>query len=359
MCIILDIAQRLSISYYKTIATINSEHKIYLVQHQETKKIFIKKILDVYNINIYNQLLTHPILGTPTIYEIYEENNQLIVIEQYISGCSLQEKINSHSITIDDIYHYALELCSILEIMHSFVPPIVHRDIKPSNILITDYNHLVLLDFNAAKYYTTNSDTDTVLLGTQGYAAPEQYGFGTSSPKTDIYTFGILLKELSMSLSNVPKELTQLIMKCIQLNPDDRYNSIAEIKTIIENIQSNTFQSTTQFTTLSSYFLPGFRTLKAWKMLIATPIYLFILWLSFSLQVENTYGLALWIERFFCMLIFLSIIFGCFNYLDIQSWVPLCKSKNKLIHYIGIILLDIMLVSSLFIIMFLIESIFS
>ena len=80
------------------------------------------------------------------------------------------------------------------------IPAIIHRDIKPSNIIITAYNRAVLLDFNAAKYYSCQSTEDTVLLGTQGYASPEQYGFGSSSPQTDIYSMGILFRELLNSI---------------------------------------------------------------------------------------------------------------------------------------------------------------
>lgn len=74
-------------------------------------------------------------------------------------------------------------LCNILNALHSMTPPIIHRDIKPSNIIITSYNYAMLLDFNAAKQFSGQNESDTVLIGTPGYAAPEQYGFGSSSPK--------------------------------------------------------------------------------------------------------------------------------------------------------------------------------
>ena len=85
---------RLAISYYKTIAVINESHKIYLVQHQDTKKILVKKNLYVYNIGIYEYLHNNPIYGTPQIIEYCEEDNKLILIEEYISGQTLQEKID-------------------------------------------------------------------------------------------------------------------------------------------------------------------------------------------------------------------------------------------------------------------------
>ncbi len=167
----MDYSKRLAISYYKVIATLNEPHKVFLVQHQLTKKIYIKKVLNVYNKDIFQVLSQSPVSGTPQIIDLYEEENQLTVIESFVSGCSLQEKIDASDLSMNYIYQYMMELCNILEKLHSFQPPIIHRDIKPSNIIITEHNHVVLLDFNAAKYFTDSNSNDTVLLGTQGYAA--------------------------------------------------------------------------------------------------------------------------------------------------------------------------------------------
>lgn len=172
----MDYAGRLEISYYNTIATINSVHKIDLVQHRETGNIYIKKILDVYNLRIYEYLMEHPITGIPRLYCLYEECGQLVLIEEFISGISLQEMIDNRTLTLDLVIRFMSELCSILEKLHLLNLPIIHRDIKPSNIIITPCGHAVLIDFNAAKYSAETADHDTVLLGTKGYAAPEQYG---------------------------------------------------------------------------------------------------------------------------------------------------------------------------------------
>ena len=91
----MDLSQRLSISYYKTIATINGPHKIYLVQHQETGKFYVKKILDVYSIEVYMYLKSNPITGIPRIIDFCEEDNTLTLIEEYVSGTTLKEKIES------------------------------------------------------------------------------------------------------------------------------------------------------------------------------------------------------------------------------------------------------------------------
>lgn len=356
----MNISDRLAISYYKTIATLNEEHHIYLVQHQESKKIFIKKILDVYNINIYERLKAANITGIPKIYHTYEENNQLTVIEEYISGTSLLELMESSAPDENSIIGYICELCDILGKIHWFNPPVIHRDIKPSNIIITPYNHVILIDFNAAKYLTNEKSTDTVLLGTKGYAAPEQYGFGCSTPQTDIYALGILLKEMTSPSAALYNKYESIISRCTQINPADRFKDVFELKnSLLKLKESEAVKSDIpQKTSLKSLIPPGYRTKTPWKMCIASIGYLIILWLCLNLQVENATILSLWIQRLFSLAMMLSVVFGSFNYCDIQRFLPLCKSRNKAVHYIGIILLDLMMVFSLLIIMTIFVSAF-
>ena len=191
-------------SDYKIISALNEEHKVYLVQSALSGNIYVQKILDVYNIRVYEYLYRNPVAGIPRLINYYEDGNQLIVIEEYISGTSLQEKIDNSDLSVSDIRSYMIMLCNILEALHSMTPPIIHRDIKPSNIIITSYNYAMLLDFNAAKQFSGQNESDTVLIGTPGYAAPEQYGFGSSSPKTDIYSLGIVLREMLGSITPAP-----------------------------------------------------------------------------------------------------------------------------------------------------------
>ncbi len=339
----MDYSSQLALSYYKTIATLNEEHKVYLVQHQDTKEIFVKKILSVYNADVFKELSKHPVCGTPRIIEFYEENHQLTLIETFVSGQSLEHLIKTTRPGISDIIHYTIQLCEILCRLHNMQPPIIHRDIKPSNIIITEYNNVVLIDFNAAKYYAEDSDRDTVLLGTKGYAAPEQYGFGSSSPRTDIYAVGILLKELTSTLPEVPQSITDIIERCIEFKPSDRYETVSELKTALENsLSKEPVEETTTFS-FRNILLPGFRTGTIWKMLLAIPTYLFIFWLSLSLEVKDTYGPQLWVQRTACLMMFLSIIFATCNYLNIQNILPLCKNKYRIIRYLGVLLLDFIL----------------
>lgn len=353
----MNYSQQLALSFYKEIATLNQEHNIFLVQHQDTNKIYVKKILNIYNIDIYKELAAHPICGIPRILEYYEYDSQLIIIEDYISGQSLEELIHNNTLTLKDIIHYCIEICSILHKLHGLQPPIVHRDIKPSNIIVTEYKHVILLDFNAAKFFSDSSSSDTILLGTKGYAAPEQYGFGSSTPKTDIYAMGILLKELTSSLPNIPHSLAKIIEKCTELNPSDRYDTIDDLSNALLRFLS-TQKTPSSPLSYHKFLPPGFRTCTTWKMILASLNYLFFFWISISLEVEDTYGAALWFERIFCYIMFLSVVFATCNYLNIQKHFSLCRSNHLTIKVFGILLLDTILLTILFILMMILESLF-
>lgn len=380
-------------SDYKIISALNEEHKVYLVQSALSGKVYVQKILDVYNIRVYEYLYRNPVAGIPRLINYYEDGNQLIVIEEYISGTSLQEKIDNSDLNVSDIRSYMIMLCNILEALHSMTPPIIHRDIKPSNIIITSYNYAILLDFNAAKQFSGQNESDTVLIGTPGYAAPEQYGFGSSSPKTDIYSLGIVLREmlgsitLAFDIAPILQRLNLIADKCTQMTPAARYQSVAELKNAVSqsyypaqhntsaagnsnqyahsnhdnvnNKASNNADTANQaIHDSSSRFLPpGFRTRTPWKILLSSVAYLFIIWLCLSLELENTYGAKLWLERIFCLGMFIFAIFCGFNYLNVQNILPLCKSKSRFLHYVGIILLDVAVIFALFVIMFIIESV--
>lgn len=313
--------------------------------------------MDVYNRNVYEFLFHNPISGIPQIIDYYEENNQLILIEEYISGYTLQERIHSGKLTVPDVLSYLTDICNILERLHAQNPPIIHRDIKPSNLMITSYNRIVLLDFNAAKQFHSGSSNDTVLLGTQGYAAPEQYGFGSSSPQTDLYSVGIVLKEMIEALAAPPQYLLTIADKCTQINPADRYKSASELKNDIAScLETGSIKSDSHG--FLKYVPPGYRTRTPWKMLVSTICYLFIFWLCLSLELSNVTTPVLWLERFFILAMMLSVVFGCFNYLDIQKLLPLCQHKNKLVHYLGIVLLNVLLVFLLMIVLIIVEFIF-
>ncbi len=353
----MDLASRLAISYYETVATINDEHKVYLVRHRESGKICVKKILDVYNPQIYEYLQNHQITGVPALYEACEENGRLTVIEELISGISLQEMIGSRTLSVDLIIKIMLDLCDILGRLHCVIPPIIHRDIKPSNVIISSYGQAVLIDFNAAKYMSGNSNSDTVLLGTQGYAAPEQYGFGASTPQTDIYALGVLLKELSEPLTNI---FDDIVNRCTQLNPADRPENVGILRKEFERL-SKSAEAPAQVLKADGnkehapknpgFALPGFRTKTPWKMIIAALSYACIFGFCLTLRIENVSVYMRQTARLGILSIMLSVVFCWLNYRNIQGFMPLCESPRRAVRCFGIFILNVRLVCLIFLAM--------
>ena len=134
---------------------------------------------------------------------------------------------------------YAIQLCDILKKLHDINPPIIHRDIKPSNVILKNDGSLVLIDFNAAKKADQTKSRDTYLIGTPGYSAPEQYGFGSSYIPTDIYAMGNLMLALLTGDTDPAKLgkswLRKVIFKCLNMDPKNRYQSADKLKKAIKH----------------------------------------------------------------------------------------------------------------------------
>ncbi len=330
----MDFTNRLAISYYKEIATINESHKIYLVQHQETNKIQVKKILDVYNADVYRQLHDAPINGVPRIIEYCQEEDQLIVIEEFIQGTTLDGIIEAKALKTADVVRYMTSLCKILKSLHALNPPLVHRDIKPSNIMISSEGSLYLLDFNAAKPYSAESAADTVLLGSPGYAAPEQYGFGSSSPQTDIYSAGIVFKEMLESMETANPELAKIADSCAKLEPASRYATVESLEKDLLSYQKRHAESCIK--SKWEYLPPGFRTRNPLHMLIALALYAFIFDISLTYRPEGKVTItALWYERFVTLFAFLMTVAVSSDYLKIGRYIPFSQSPHRAVRFIS------------------------
>ena len=141
--------------------------------------------------------------------------------EEYINGETLAEILGNGPISDEKAVHWIRQLCEAVRFLHEQSSIIIHRDIKPSNIMLSFDGIIKLIDFDASKEFTPNQQRDTELIGTPNYAAPEQYGFAASDPRTDIYAVGILLHELITGYKpneiNAPYEgrYKKIIQKCI------------------------------------------------------------------------------------------------------------------------------------------------
>ncbi len=144
--------------------------------------------------------LTHPNL--PRIYEQFVENERSYLVMDFIEGETLEDhldKLNGKKLPIEKVLDIALQLCAVLEYLHTRQPPIIFRDLKPANIMLTPTGPLYLIDFGIARLFKPGQEKDTTALGSSGYAPPEQYGKSQTTLRADIYSLGATLHQLLTS----------------------------------------------------------------------------------------------------------------------------------------------------------------
>ena len=182
--------------------------------------------------------LDHP--GLPHYYKQFENGQMVCIVREYIEGETLNAYAAKRQLTLNEIVDISGQLCDILEVLHSHEPQIVHRDIKPENIIVRPNGRIVLIDFDIARTYKEGEETDTVFFGTKVYAPPEQYGFGQTDSRADIYSFGVLLRWLvtgnarkNPNISAAPG-IERIIERCTAFDPNRRYNSITEVRRALD-----------------------------------------------------------------------------------------------------------------------------
>lgn len=349
-----------ALSCYAQIAALDEEHNVYIVQHKKTGNIYVKKTLTVFNPEIYEYLRNNHICGIPDVIETAEDNGNLIIIEEYISGQTLRSLMDSGTVLSESqAVDMTGKLCRIVQRLHSTSPAIIHRDIKPSNIIVTPDGNIMLIDMNAAKYSRNTGARDTALLGTVGYAAPEQYGFGTSGTQADIYSIGVLLNELLTgvppTVTTAPGEPGKIIRKCTMMDPKDRYASVDEL---IKDLDALPDSGPGPYSAGHGRFLPpGFRSGNPMHMAVAIIGYAMLICVGGTMTVTGVKSeAAVWLERIFSIICGLSTVLISCNYLDIWSILNLDKIKNVWLKTLAIIIADIAAFVSLFVIMLVIES---
>ncbi len=234
--------------------------------------------------------LDHPSL--PRIVDIIDNGRTIYVIMDYIEGESLDKILNTNGPQPQAlVVEWAKQLCNVLSYLHNQKPPIIYRDMKPANIMLKPEGNLKLIDFGIAREYKQNNMTDTVSLGTRGYAAPEQFGgMGQTDARTDIYCLGVTLYHLltGQNPAEPPYELypirqwnpslssglEYIVQKCTQLNPDDRYQNCDELMYALEHYD----EMDENYRKKEKKKLTGFITVTAFSlvMFIAGIVFMFL-----------------------------------------------------------------------------------
>lgn len=237
---------------------------VYLAINEKANKLWaIKEVRKSYdkNFEILKQSLiaetdllkklTHPNL--PSIVDIINSDENFLIVMDYIEGITLEKLLSEEGVQPQEkVVGWALQLCDVLNYLHTLPVPIIYRDMKPSNIMLKSNGNVVLIDFGTAREFKDTKESDTTCLGTRGYAAPEQFGgMGQTDARTDIYSLGATMYQLvtGHNPSQPPYEmypitywnsglstgLERIIQKCICKNPADRYQSVNELRDELEH----------------------------------------------------------------------------------------------------------------------------
>lgn len=368
------------LSFYRELTVLDEKKNIVLVQDIRNSELCVKKTLDIYSRDVYEQLASVRIEGVPAVKECVADDGKLIVVEEYVQGRSLKQVLDEQGLLNEEqAYEIAVQLVDILVRLHQLEPAIVHRDIKPSNIIIEKNGHVNLIDFNAARHVNADKNEDTRMLGTVYFAAPEQFGFGQSDERTDIYGLGATINYIMTGdkpgAGIAECRFSDILKKCLMVDAKDRYQSAEELRGVLDMlnysiVQDNRKKAETAFgkdntvsvvrtyrnirdiivkmyrkyqkrnydidTSWRRYLLPGFRRLNVVYCLIALVWYAVIVWMTITFAVTDsktgipvTGGeLTMYKIAVFALLFGMTMWFG--NYLNIRRKLPGMKKINVL-----------------------------
>jgi serine/threonine protein kinase len=193
-----------------------------------------ESILDEY---VILSTLSHP--SIPKAIGYFEDDRYGYLIREYIPGSSLYDIIEKQGPMAEDrAIDTAAAVCGITDYLHNLNPAVIHRDIKPQNIIVTPEGEYKLIDMGTSRRFKDTAEQDTVFMGTQATAAPEQFGYRQTDQRSDIYGLGVLMVFLltgSFQIKNglpapVSKALQRVIARCLEFEPDKRYANAGILK---------------------------------------------------------------------------------------------------------------------------------
>lgn len=368
------------LSFYRELTVLDEKKNIVLVQDIRNSELCVKKTLDIYSHDVYKQLASIRIEGVPAVKDCVADDGKLIVVEEYVQGRSLKQVLDEQGLlNAEQAYEIAVQLADVLVRLYQLEPAIVHRDIKPSNIIIEKNGHVNLIDFNAARHVNADKNEDTRMLGTVYFAAPEQFGFGQSDERTDIYGLGATINYIMTGdkpgAGIAECRFSDILKKCLMVDAKDRYQSAAELRGVLDMLNYNAHtqdngKDRTAFggdnvalivrvcenikfvfvnwyrksqiskgdvnSSWRKYLLPGFRSLNIISCIAALIWYAVIVMLTFGLTVSDSKtgtpeaGGKLIIYKIAAFIIMLvqTLWFG--NYLDVRRKLPGMKKVNAI-----------------------------
>lgn len=208
--------------------------------------------------------LNHPNL--PSFAGFFSEGQRYFMVMEYVDGSTLEDMLERNGGPFPErrVLGWARQLCDVLEYLHSQNPPIIFRDMKPGNVMLMRTGRIKLIDFGIARFFRPTSAQDTQLLGTPGFAPPEQYGKAQTDERADIYSLamtifqlltntlsetGFGLKDVRATNPRISPSVARALEKATALEQEDRYNNVAAFRRALLGVGTFVFDNGEQATT--------------------------------------------------------------------------------------------------------------
>ena len=200
-----------------------------LIRHKATgRRVIFRRFTG--NPEVYRKLLDYTCPNLPLVLEVASQGQENLVLEEFIEGDTLGFLLQDALFSQEETRKIVRQVCQALWVLHSIGA--VHRDVKPENIILRG-DQAVLIDFDAARFHKLEAENDTQILGTTGFAAPEQYGLSQSDLRADIYAVGILINVMLTgehpSRRLVEGRMGRIVDRCTHVNPQWRYKNVLRL----------------------------------------------------------------------------------------------------------------------------------
>ena len=199
-------------------------------------------------------------VNLPRMYDHFTDPEHWYIVLEYIEGETLEEYLGRQKegrLPVKEVVNIGITLCSVLDYLHGQKAPIIFRDVKPANIMRTSKGHLYLIDFGIARQYKSGQKKDTGVLGSPGYAPPEQYGIAQTNEQSDIYSLGATLQTLLSGVDRsettdpdahlqaatvkISPKLQHLLARMLEQNAHKRPHTANEVQEELTKIKEGTF----------------------------------------------------------------------------------------------------------------------
>lgn len=210
---------------YTLVSTLKSSEKGDVQLVERGGRLYVRRYREI-SPELFSRIRGVSCPNVERLAERSQDENGAYFVSEYIDGAPASER----AFTEREAVNALLELCAAVRALHA--AGIIHRDIKPSNIICGSDGHIHLIDFDSARLEKASLSRDTRLLGTGGFAPPEQYGFMQTDCRSDVYAFGVTMEELLGESAGKPK-FRRIIRRCTQFDPNRRYSDIAAVSLAI------------------------------------------------------------------------------------------------------------------------------